>query len=403
MSAAENNQPEVLDDEDSISLLDLLLVLARRKKLLVVVPFVSVVIGAIYALVTPPIYEAKTVLMPPQQQQSSASAMLSQLGGLAGAAGGALGKNPNDLYLAMLQSRLVSTAIVTRFKLQERYEAKTVTDTIKELSKNSSMASGKDGLITITVLDESKQIAADMANAYVEELRKLTKTLAITEAQQRRKFFEGQLRQAKDELTEAEVAMKSLQEKTGILQVDAQGKATIEALAQLRAQIAAKQVQLNAMSTFATGQNPDYQRVQSELAGLQVQLGALKHGDDDGQGALIVKSKAPSLSLDYVRKLRDVKYYETLFEIVAKQYEMARMDEAKEGALIQVIDPATPPERKAKPKRGMIVLMSGVGGLFFAILLAFVLEALKNAAQGPNGEKLRELRAALRFRTPKNA
>lgn len=401
MSTAENTQPDVLDDEDTISLLDLLLVLARRKLLLLTLPVVFVALGAVYAYIAKPVFIAKTVLMPPQQQQSSASAMLSQLGGLAGAAGGALGKNPNDLYLAMLQSRVIGSALVAQFNLKTVYKAKSLEPALKGLAGRSTMASGKDGLITITVADLSPQRAADIANAYVVQLRKLTKTLAVTEAQQRRVFFEDQLRQAKDSLTEAELEMKVLQEKTGIVQMEAQGKATIEALAQLRAQIASKQVQLRAMGTFATGNNPDYQRVQSELAGMQAQLGQLTRGNDNGEGALIVKSKAPSLNLEYVRKFRNVKYQETLFEIIAKQYEIAHMDEAKQGALIQVIDPATPPERKAKPKRMMILLMSAVGGLFFSIVLAFVLEAMKNAAQGPNAEKLRELRAALSFRRPK--
>lgn len=403
MSITENNPPEGLQ-EDSVSLVDLLLVLARRKRLLVIIPMVFVILGIIYAKVATPIFAASTILLPPQQQQSSASAMLSQLGGLAGAAaGGALGKNPNDLYLSILQSRSIGKAIVSQFGLQAHYKTKSMTAALKILASRSVMAAGKDGLISITVQDESPQRAADLANTYVVELRKLMKTIAVTEAQQRRRFFEGQLHQVKDDLTEAELAMKSLQEKTGVLQVEAQGRATIEALAQLRAQIAAKQVQLNAMRTFATGENPDYQRTLSELSGMQTQLNMLSHGDDDGQGALIVKSKAPGLSMDYVRKLRDVKYNETLFEIIAKQYEIAHMDEAKEGALIQVIDPATPPERKIKPKLVLIVLMAALGGIFVAIALAFVQEALKSASEGPNAEKFKELRAALALRRPKVA
>lgn len=400
MNAAANDRDEVLE-EGTLNMLDLLVVLAKRKILLLTLPLLFVALGAAYAFLSKPVFVAKTVVMPPQQQQSSAAAMLSQLGSLAGAAGGALGKTQNELYLAMLQSRVIGVALVNQFNLKTLYKAKTLTAALKKLDGRSEMVSGKDGLIVITVADESPQRAADIANAYVTELRRLMKTLAVTEAQQRRVFFEDQLRQAKDSLTEAELEMKALQEKTGIVQMEAQGKATIEALAQLRGQIAAKQVQLNAMSTFATGNNPDYQRVQSELAGMQAQLGQLTRGNDNGDGALIVKSKAPSLSLEYVRKFRNVKYQETLFEIIAKQYEIAHMDEAKQGALIQVIDPATPPERKAKPKRMLILLMSAIGGLFFSIVLAFVLESMKNLAQGPNAEKWRELRAALSFRKPK--
>lgn len=396
MSVAENGRPAV--DADAINLLDLLLVLSQRWRLLIGLPLLFAVLAAIYALTATRIYEGTAVMMPPQQQQSSSSAMLAQLGGMGGLAGGALGlKNPNDLYVGMLRSRTVGERMVQRFDLQRAYETEKPGNALRRLAGATEIVAGKDGLITISVRDSSPKLAADLANGYVEELRVMSRGLAVTEAQQRRLFFEQQLRSARDDLAGAEVALKKVQQKTGILDVGAQSAATINALSDIKATIAAKEVELNAMRSFATAQHPDYVRVSNELAGLRVQLRKLTQGHDEGD-VLIVKSRAPELSLEYVRRLRDVKYQETLFEIIAKQYELARMDEAKEGAVIQVIDKAVPPDRKVKPKGVLLVAMGLIGGFLLAVLIAFLQYALARAASGPDAHKLRELRAAFSWR-----
>lgn len=385
------------DTDDEISLLDLLIVLVRHKRLLIGLPVAFAALALAYGLIAKPVFEAKTTILPPQQQQSSAAAMLSSLGGLAGGAGAALGiKNPNDLYIAMLQSRAVADKLITRFKLNDVYEAKTMTDVRNHLAASSKIASGKDGLIAIAVEDYSPQLAAQIANAYVEELRALSKTLAVTEAGQRRQFFENQLNKSRQDLASAEIALKQTQEKTGVLQLEAQGKATMEALANLRAQIAARQVQLAAMKNFATEQNPDYQRVRAELSGLQQQMSALTKGGKDDD-VLVSRAKAPGIAVEYIRKARDLKYQETLFELIAKQYEVAKLDEAKDGASIQILDAATPPERKSKPRRGLLILLAGAGGFFLACIGAFVLEALnKSRADSESSRRWAELASAWR-------
>lgn len=380
----QNNNQEA---DDEISLLDLLIVLAKHKRLLIGLPMLFGALALAFGLITKPIFEAKTTILPPQQQQSSAAAMLSQLGGLAGAAGASLGiKNPNDLYVAMLQSRSIADPLISKFKLQEVYEAETLTDTRRKLADSSNIASGKDGLISIAVEDFSPELAAKLANAYVEELRNLTKTLAVTEAGQRRQYFETQLNKTKKELADAEVALKQTQEKTGVLQLEAQGQATMEALASLRAQIASRQVQLSAMRNFATEQNPDYQRVRAELGGLQQQLNALTKGSNEDD-VLVSRAKAPEIAVEYLRKVRDLKYQETLFELLSKQYELAKLDEARDGANIQILDVATPPERKSKPKRALLILIAGMGGFFLACISAFVLEAINKSKADPESSQ----------------
>jgi uncharacterized protein involved in exopolysaccharide biosynthesis len=357
--------------EDEISLLDLAITLAKHKKLILGAPLLAAVVAVVFTLFSPNIYTADTQIMPPQQQ-SSASAMLSQLGALSGMAGAAGIKNPNDTYIAMLKSRTLQDSMIRRFKLQNVYTTKTPGDTRKKLSGVTTVTSGKDGLITVQVDDKNPQRAAMLANGYVEALQQMTQVFAVTEASKRRLFFEKQLLLAKQSLSDAEIGLKQLQEKTGVIQLDAQAKVIIETAAALKGQIAMKEVELGAMRTFVTGNNPDYIRMQQVLAGLRGQLAKVETGT-------VTTSKVPETGLEYIRKVRDLKYAETIYELLAKQFEMAKIDEAKESSVIQVLDKAVVPEQKSKPKRSMTVLLAAVATGFLAILWAFISEAIRNA------------------------
>src|SRR5713226_7909783 len=264
-------------DDDEVSLLDLLIVLAKHKRLVLGVPFVVAIAAVIISLLMPNIYTGTTRILPPQQSASAASALLSQLGGavggLAGAAGGALGiRSPNDLYVGMLKSRTVADNLISRFELGKVYDEVRLSDARKRLEKETAIVAGRDGIITIEVDDKDPKRAAELANAYVDELMKLTKVLAVTEAAQRRLFFERQLLQAKDNLTAAEIAARQGLQKGGLAQVDAQGRSMIEVTARLRAQISVKEVQIGSMRTFAAEGNPELQRTQEELQALKREL-----------------------------------------------------------------------------------------------------------------------------------
>ncbi|WP_035853468.1 GumC family protein [Deefgea rivuli] len=378
--------------DDEISLIDLLIVLVKNKALIIKTTAIFGVAAVTYALLATPIFEAETTILPPQQQ-SGASAMLASLGGLGALAGGAGGiKNPNDIYIGMMGSRAVQEPLVKQFDLKKYYASETLSGALKTLEARTAITSGKDGLISIKVNDKDPKRAADLANAYVVELRSLSGHLAVGEAAQRRQLFEIQLAKVKKNLADAEVALKKEQEKTGFFTLEASGKATMEALVALRAQMAARQVQLSSMSTVVTEDNPEYKRVKAEIAGLQAQLFVINKGSTD-EDVLVSKAKVPEAGLEFIRKLRDVKYQEMLFELMAKQLEMARLDEAKEGANIQVLDAATPPENKLKPKRGLIVLLGLFAGGFFGILLAFIREALQKASQNAeNAVRMNELK-----------
>jgi len=373
-------------DEDEISLLDLVIVLAKQKRIVLGFPAFIAIASAIIVFLLPNVYTGTARIVPPQQSASAASALLNQLGGamggVAGASGGALGiRNPSDLYVGMLKSRTVADNLISRFELGKVYDEEHLSDTRKRLEKETTIAAGRDGIITIEVDDESPKRAADLANAYVDELRKLTKVLAVTEASQRRLFFEQQLLQAKDNLTAAEIIARQGLQKGGIAQVDAQGRSMVEVTARLRAQISVKEVQLGAMRTFAAEGNPELQRTQEELQSLRRELSRV-----EGSSPIAAIGKGDPSSnrgLDNLGRLRDVKYHEFLYEFLAKQYELAKIDEAKDATVVQVMDKAIEPDRKSKPKRALIVALSTLMALFLSIGWAFAREASARAKADP--------------------
>lgn len=387
-------------DDEQITMIDMLIVLAKHKRLIIGLPLAAAVVAAGISLLIPNSYTGTVQLLPPQSQ-SSASSMLGQLGALSGLAGGSLGmKSSNDTYVGILTSRTVTDKMITRFQLQSVYGAKSMDAARRHLQGASAITSGKSGMIVIEVLDTDAKRAADLANGYADELLDITKTLAITEASQRRLFFDKQLQQAKQSLSDAEIALKLVQEKTGLIALNGQAEAVIRAAADLKAQIAAKEVSLGVMRSFSTAANPEVVRNQQELAGLRGELTKLETGLNRGKGDVMIStSRVPEAGLDYVRKARDVKYNEAIFEMLAKQLELAKIDEAKESTVVQVLDKAVASDIKAKPNRGLIVMLATVGAAVLAVLLAFIMESVGNAhGDGRHAERLGRLRASMRWK-----
>jgi uncharacterized protein involved in exopolysaccharide biosynthesis len=387
-------------EDDEASLLDLLIVLAKHKRVVLGFPVIAAIAAAVITLFLPNIYTGTTRILPPQQTASAASALLNQLGGafggLAGVAGGTLGiRNPNELYVGMLKSRTVADNLIVRFDLNKVYQQELQSNTRNALQGNTSIAAGRDGIITIEVDDRDSKRAAELANAYVDELMKLTRVLAVTEASQRRLFFERQLLQVKDNLTAAEMAARQGLQKGGLAQVDAQGRSMIEVTARLRAQISAKEVQIGSMRTFAAEGNPELQRTQQELEALKRELARI---EGSSPIAAVGKGEVSGGSgLDNLGRLRDVKYYEFLYELLAKQYELAKIDEAKDATIIQVMDPAIEPDRKSKPRRSLFVILFTFVALFTSALWILIREAIVRARTDPRqASRLETLRNYLR-------
>jgi len=375
----------------NIDALDLLIISAKQKRLLIGGPLLAAIVAIILSLAMPNVYTGTAVLMPPQEDDSTATAMLGQLvsaGGAGGGGGGiasALGlKNPNDLYVGILKSRSVSDQIIRNFQLVKHYGSPFLDDARDELSARTSISAGKDGLISVSYDDENPMRAAAIANAYVAELDILTEKLAISEAGRRRLYYEKRLDGARVSMRDADLALKAVQEKTGLIKPDDQAKAIFESIAVLRAQVTAKKVELSAAGLFATSRNPDYRLLQEEVKALEKQLAGLERENNLGSGDILLPpSKIPQAGLEFLEKLRDVRYHEAVYELLSKQLEMARLAEGKNSLVIQVMDAAVAPQKKTKPKRLLIGVIVGMFAFIFLLVWVFMVEGYKRAKDNP--------------------
>ncbi len=389
MGSHMENLPSTAPDEtdgteDEISLLDVMLVIAQNLRLLIIGPIVVGIVALGISFVIPPTYTAETTFLPPQQQQSMAATMLQSLGAIGGLASAASGlKNPSDQYVALVKSTTVEESLIQRFDLLTRYDEKYRQDAKKVLEQKSQITSGKDGLIKVSFDDKDPQFAADVANAYVEELGRLLNRLAVTEAQQRRMFFERQLQETKNELTKAQQALAA--SGVGVAALNTSPAAAMEGPAKLRAQVTAQEVRLAAMRSYLTETAPEVRQAQSELTALRSQLLKAEREQPDTGGN------------DYIAKFREFKYQETLFELFAKQFELAKVDESKEGGFIQVVDAAKPPERKSKPKKVLVTIVAALAAGFFFLIFIFVRNSMEANRKDPETlQKMNRLRMAFR-------
>lgn len=386
--------------ERPVDVLDLLAVLLRNRRRIAGATIAALALGIAVAALLKPTFTAGAIILPPQQQQSSAAALAGQLGSLLGggtAAGLGL-KNPGDLYVGMLQSRTIADRIIAKFDLMSVYGTKRMEDAREALKKHARFEAGKNGLIDISVEDHVAQRASDMANAYVDELHAMNSTLAISEASQRRVFFDQQLEEEKAALTAAESDLKSTQERTGLIQLGGQAESIIRGIAEVEAEISSREVELQAGRAFATDQNPEMVRLQEEIAALRRQLAKL---EDDRErlapgDTQVPASRVPGAGLEYARKLREVKYHETLVDLLSRQYEAARIDEAKSAPIIQVIDRAVPPDKKSAPHRLLLSLEFGLGGFCATCVWILARDRLKTLFALPKyASQWRELTSLL--------
>jgi uncharacterized protein involved in exopolysaccharide biosynthesis len=385
--------------EPEISLLDILVLLVERKRFIVRFVIAVLLISIVVSLVLPVRYEAKIVLLPPQQNSSVGAALTGQLGGALGALGalatGGILKNPADMYVSLLKSRTVEDGVIQRFGLLQEYDKKLMSSARKTLERRTTIEAGtKDGLIRLTLEDGSPTRAAELANGYVEEFRQLSASLAITEAARRRLFFEQQLKQAKASLTDAEDAMARTQQTTGVLEIDSQARALIESAAILRGQLVAKQVEIEGMRAFATDDNPALVLAKQELAALQEQLNRVAGSEKDGGSDInLSKGRVTQSGMEYIRRYRDLKYQEAVFELLAKEFEVAKLDEAREGSIIQVVDSAVPPDKRSFPVRSLIVAGATIFGFFVAVFWVFLRNRYDRALELPeNRERMNAIK-----------
>jgi capsule polysaccharide export protein KpsE/RkpR len=386
-AASPGNEPDFDDDDhDGISLLQIAVVLAENLKLLIIGPLVAALAALGITYLITPTFTARTTFLPPQQQQSSAAAAVASLGALAGLAGGVGGiKSPADQYVALMQSTTVQDRLIEQYKLMEVYEAKYRFEARKTLQQNVRISLGKkDGLIAVEVDDKDPKRAADLANSHVDELRIMTNVLAVTEAQQRRAFFEQQLERSKERMTKAQQSLQASGFNQGALRTEP--RAAADSYARLKAEVTAAEVRLQTMRSYLNENAPEFRQQQAELIALRGQLSRVEQVADPQSGP------------DYISKYREFKYEEALFDLFARQYEMARLDESREGALIQVVDAAQVPEWKSKPKRAVFTLGAFVAVLIVLVAFVLIRQSWREIAVQPEATgRISRIRSALGF------
>lgn len=393
-----------LIQESSIDGMSILLLLASYWRRILIVTLVGLALGVAAAFLLKPVYTAEAIILPPQQQQSSVSSLLGSLGSIAALGGGGGGassllKNPADMYIGILKSRTIADELIAQFHLKDIYHSKTLSGTRASLEKHTDFESGKDSLIHISVKDHSPERASDIANGYVDALYRMNSTFAIGEAGQRRVFFSQQLDEEKTALNKAEDDLAATQVKTGVIQLSGQAELIIRTIAQVQAQISSDRVVLEGLLTSSTEQNPDVQRLRQEIGALESQLSKLQDDQKKLQPGdiQIPAGRVPAEALEYARKLRDVRYHEALYELLSKQYEAARIDEAKSAPIIQVVDRAIPPDKKSGPIRPLVILGFGFAAFVCACLWALASRMLERLKTDPEySVKLQMLRDSAR-------
>lgn len=387
--------------EPQLSFIDGILVIARNKWFVLRTTFAIAVIVATVSCLLPPEYQATTTILPPQENDSATGALLRQIGGSAAnlLGGKDLGlKSPNDIYVAMLGSSRVADELIDRFGLMQKFKAKHRADAQKALSESSDIVSSKEGLIVIKVIDKDPKLAADLANGYVSVLRQVTSELGTEAATLRRQYFEQQMARVKIDLATSEEGLRQMQETSGFVNPELQAKMAIGSFAEMRAQVAAKEVQLQAMTKFATSQNPEYQLTLQELNALRQQLAIVEAKENRGKGDIGVSTgKISGAALEYARRYREVKYNEMLFDLIARQYEVAKLDQSKASLVIQQLDVAKPPERKIGPRRSLNTLIAALAGCLFAVFFCIGRAAVQLTMTEARKLKFQELREELRF------
>jgi uncharacterized protein involved in exopolysaccharide biosynthesis len=397
MNEIQDQRP--LPEEEEINLLELLRVIARRKMVIIRICAAAVIIAICYSLTLKNIYTASAKILPPQKESGGGlSGLLSQAGGLAALAGGMGGMGGSaDLYIGILKSRSVADAVIKRLNLQKEFKAKTIDDTRKILEAAVKFKAGKDGIISIDADSNDPQKAAQLANTFVDELGRRSVELNLSKAGAERIFLEKRLEVVKQDLRNAENDMKAFQERYKTFKADSQATVAIEGIARLKAEIITKEAQLASLRNTMTDENSDVMTLKAGIARLKSQLGSMT--GSGGSDVIPAVGNIPALGVEYYRKMRELKTQEAIFEQLTKQYEVAKINEAKDTSSVQVLDDAVVPLKKSKPRRSLIVILAAVTAFFASIFIVFIQEYFSKLPP-EDAAIIRDIRNSLRFRSP---
>jgi len=366
--------------DEEINLLDYLRVVNKYKRLIIILCVGSVLITMIVSLMMPKIYESTASILSPLEETGGRMSLvgLPELQSAMSIIG--IGKsNATDIFMAILKSRNMTDAVIKRFNLLTVYKVKLIETARLRLKNAVKISVGKKNeLINITVEDTDPKRAAEIANFYVSNLDVMARGLALSRAQQSRMFIEKRLKETEKKLMEVEERTAGFKTRHELVEMSEQAKAAIEAAAQIEGEITAAEVQLKVMQSYVTNQHPEVSKLRLKREQLKKQLGKMKSGKES---FYIPFSKTPRLGLDITRLMRELKIQETIFELITQQYEQAKISEARDTPLVQILDKAVPSAKKCKPKIKLNMTIAGIVSLFIGIFLAFFLEYIKRVKE----------------------
>ena len=382
-------------EEYESDLLDYARVIWRYKWLIVVLCLVSVLGTLAFTLRMQKVYESTTTLLIPKEgggggllSALAASGLAQQVPGIS-----IPSLTPNrDTVVSILKSRTVAEAVVQKFKLQERYQLEFLQDAIRRLQAISAVSVSKEGVIAVKVDETDPQLAAQMANFFVEQLDRLVAQFGSGDASRQRAFIAEQLALSKKSLEVAEESLRRFQERNRAIVLQEQTRGAIEAAARLKGEMMASEVQLQVMRNFATESNPEVISLRRRVDEMRRQLGQMQYGEELGrpggraggrQEIYVPFARVPEVGLELARQTRELKVQETLVTLLAQQLEQAKIAEAKDMPNVQVLDRAVPAERHFKPRVRLSMLIGGVVSLFVAVFLALLWEHLRAASSRP--------------------
>jgi uncharacterized protein involved in exopolysaccharide biosynthesis len=388
----EQNFPATLVPQEEFESSDKFLVSLRllwgHRRLLCRVAAYAVAASTIIAFLISARYESTARLMPPDNQSGSgglamavaAMAGAGPAGGLGGVAGDLLGlnKSASEVFVGILTSRTVADNLIRQFDLQKLYRDRRMEDTRKDLAAHTSISvDRKSQIISVTTTDSSPQRAAAMAQAYVEELNSLVAELSTSSARRERIFLEGRLQAVSRDLEAAEKDFSQFASKNTAIDVKEQGKAMVGAAAMLQGQLIAAQSQYEGLRAIYTDNNTRVYVVRARIEELKRQLeklggkgeSSVDASNQPGDSMYPSIRKLPLLGVTYADLYRRTKIQEAVLEALTKEYEMAKVQEAKEIPTVKVLDKANIPDKKSFPPRPLFVFLGTALGIALAVTI----------------------------------
>ena len=370
-------------EDDSIDLLELLVRFVSLWRTGLVTFVIAFAVGALVIYGIKPLYEATVTILPSEtpQQTNSLSAMFS-------------GKRPGDSYVGLLKSRTVADEVIGRTGLMSLYRTTSADMARGALAGATKITEGTDGLIEIKVRNETAQVAARIANAYLDALQQQHESMALVQAEHSREIFGKQLQQEKDALAAAEEDLRRTQERSGIVQDQAQTQIGLNAIALISGQITTLRVQLASLLLGSTEENPQVKALRSQIAQLEARERSLQTGTSKTtEGAAVSVGRMPELNLEFERKQREVKYHELVFTALLNQIQNTKMTEAASSMSFEIVDRASVPEFRAWPPRKLLLLVSFAASVLLAVVAMVLHIFFRHVLADPmNQEHLHELR-----------